>query len=262
VNGDGALVAFAAATEGIARVYLHDRAIAATTEVTPEANGPSGGACLSISGDGEVIAFDSLADNLISDDTNRSRDVFTYARSSGALGRASIRTSGTQLPGDSGASGVSISSNGNFVVFGSKAEGVVAGDSNGREDVFRRDLAASKTTIASVNVFGEAANNSSYSPSIDADGSIVAFTSMAANLASGDSNRQPDIFLRDSDFPETAGSVVGPEETGPPPEDELPIAGTGEDSGPSDLLVYGAIAGGVLFLLVAGSLFLGRRGRA
>ncbi len=262
VSADASFIAFSSVTAGVSGVYLYDRAAGSTTAITPAGNGPSGTTGLAISGDGGTVVFDSLADNLIGEDTNRSRDVFVYDRGSGSTTRASIRTSGSQLPGESGTSGVSVSADGNIIVFSSRPDGVVAGDSNGREDVFLRDIEAGRTLIASVNVFGQSANNSSYSPSTDADGSVVAFASLAANLVAGDSNRQPDVFIRDSDFPDTAGSVTGPEETGPPPEDELPMAGATDDGGTSPLLIYGGVAAGVLMLLLGVSLLLGRRGRA
>lgn len=261
LSADAGVLAFAAVTGGMARIYVYDRSSGATTAVTPEANGPSGTGGVAVSGDGRLVAFDSVADNLIAEDTNRSRDVFVYDRTAGSTVRESVRTSGSQLPGNSGASGISISRDGRFLVFGSTAKGVVPGDSNGREDIFRRDLIDRQTLIASVNVFGESANNSSYSPSVNADGSVVAFTSMAANLVSGDANRQPDVYVRGAPFPEKAGSASGPEETGAPVEEEETAPIQTED-GSTSWLVYGAIAAGVLGLLIGGSLFLGRRGRA
>ena len=50
--------------------------------------------------------------------------------------RVSVRNDGSQLPADSGMSGVAISNDGRFVVFGSEANEVVPGDSNAHEDVF------------------------------------------------------------------------------------------------------------------------------
>lgn len=262
VNSDGSVIAFSAVTGGSAAVFVYDRAAGTTTNLVPDANGPSGTGGVAVSGDGRIVAFDSVADNLISEDTNRSRDVFVADRQAGTISRVSVRTSGSQLPGDSGSSGLSVSRDGRFVVFGSTARGVVPGDSNGREDVFRRDLQNGQTLIASVNTFNESANNSSYSPSINADGEVVAFNSLAANLIAGDGNRQPDVFLRGTDFPEVAGSASGPEETGPPVEEESTEIVKSGDDGIPPLLVYGGIAAGVLVLLVGGSLLLGRRGRA
>ena len=261
VSGDAGVIAFSAVTGGSAGVFVHERATGSTTRLDPEANGPSGTGGMAVSGDGNTVVFDSVADNLIAEDTNRSRDVFAYDRAAATTSRVSVRTSGSQLPGNSGDSGVSVDGDGRYVVFGSTARGVVPGDSNGREDVFRRDLTEGETAIVSINISGQSANNSSYSPAINADGSVVAFTSMAANLVGGDGNRQPDVFIRGTTFPENAGSESGPEDTGAPAEEETaPIVATDDDSSP--LLLYGAIAGGVIVLLIAASLLLGRRGRA
>lgn len=260
-NNAANIVAFTAVTDGSAGVFVHDRQTGTTTPLDPEANGPSGTGGLSVSGDGRLVAFDSVADNLIADDSNRSRDVFVRDLDAGTTSRVSVRSSGSQLPGDSGSSGVSVSRDGRFVVFGSTARGVVPGDSNGHEDIFRRDLLAGQTLIASVNVFGESANNSSYSPAVSADGLVVAFTSLAANLIAGDVNRQPDVFMRGTEFPETAGSSSGPEETGAPAEESTaPVQP--DDGGPGSLVIYVGIAAGVVALRVAVSLLLGRRGRA
>jgi Tol biopolymer transport system component len=261
LSSDAAIVAFAAVTGGSAGVFVHDRVAETTAAIVPEGNGPSGAGGVSISGDGRLVAFDSVATNLIADDSNRSRDVFVHDREAGTTSRVSVRTSGSQLPGDSGSSGVSVSRDGRFVVFGSTARGVVPGDSNGHEDVFRRELTTGQTLIASVNVFGQSANNSSYSPSVSADGLVVAFTSMAANIVAGDGNRQPDVFVRGTEFPAVAGDSSGPEETGAPAEESTaPVQA--DDDGPAPLVIYGGIAAGVLALLVAASLLLGRRGRA
>jgi Tol biopolymer transport system component len=261
VSRDAGVIAFSAVTSGSAGVFVYDRAANTTTRIDPEANGPGGTGGVAVSGDGNIVVFDSVADNLIADDTNRSRDVFAYDRAASATSRISVRTSGSQLPGNSGGSGVSVNGDGRYVVFGSTAKGVVPGDSNGREDVFRRDRTEGKTAIVSINISGQSANNSSYSPAINSDGLVVAYTSMAANIVSGDGNRQPDVFLRGTTFLENAGAESGPEDTGAPEEEETAPVAAAEDDG-TPLLLYGAIAGGVVVLLIAASLLLGRRGRA
>jgi Tol biopolymer transport system component len=73
----------------------------------------------------------------------------------------------------------------------------VAGDANGRIDVFVRDLQANTTVLASVSG-GAQGNGDSTEPSINADGRFVAFTSLADNLRSpGDGNGTSDVFRRD-----------------------------------------------------------------
>jgi Tol biopolymer transport system component len=256
----GQTVAVSALTDNTGRVFTYDRASATTTELIPTADGSSGLSGLAISGDGRFVAFDSGATNLISDDSNRSRDVFVANVADKTVSRASVRTSGTQLPGDSGMSGVSLSEDGRFVVFGTEAADVVPGDSNGHEDVFRRDLVDGQTTIVSVNPNGRPTNDSSYAPVINADGSIVAYTSLAANIVGGDSNRQGDVFVRATTFLDKDGEAR-PEESGAPKDNVSEAAIARDESNTTVLYVGGAIAGGV-FVLVAGWFLLGRRGRA
>src|SRR3954454_17342181 len=57
---------------------------------------------------------------------------------------------------------------------------------------------ATGTTVrASVSADGRQADADSGFPAISADGRYVAFESSATNLVAGDSNLQPDIFVRD-----------------------------------------------------------------
>lgn len=91
----------------------------------------------------------------------------------------------------------SISDAGRFVAFSSAAENLVRGDDNGRPDVFVRDRLRNRTVRVSVGVSGRQADGGSFSPMISGDGRFVVFASRATNLARGDSDRKPDIYLRD-----------------------------------------------------------------
>jgi Tol biopolymer transport system component len=259
IDDDGGVVAFSALTAGQSNVYTYDRAHSATTPVTSAADGSSGMSGLAISGDGKLVAFDSMATNLIAGDSNRSRDVFVRNVGANSTARASVRSDGSQLPADSGTSGVGISRDGRFVVFGSTAEGVVPGDSNGSEDVFRRELATGKTTIVSVSATGRPEDGPSYAPAANSDGSAVAFTSLATDIVSADSNSTPDVFLRGGEFPERLGNSSGPEDTGAPPDIAAPV--TSNDTGGVPLAAF--LVGGVAILVLVGGWFLlGRRGTA
>lgn len=92
-----------------------------------------------------------------------------------------------------------VSEDGQFVAYQSIADNLVAGDSNGAQDVFVRDMAESTTSRASVSSGQAQANAGSYVPAISGDGRFVAFASDATNLVSGDSNGVRDVFLRDRD---------------------------------------------------------------
>ena len=91
-----------------------------------------------------------------------------------------------------------LSTNGQFVAFVSDATNLVAGDLNGRRDVFWRDRGAGVTRLVSRSLSGTSGNGESESPSISPDGRYVAFHSRATNLAAGDTNANYDVFVWDS----------------------------------------------------------------
>jgi Ca2+-binding RTX toxin-like protein len=84
------------------------------------------------------------------------------------------------------------------VAFTSKADDLVATDTNCEEDVFVRDLQSGTTTLASVNKDGiDSGSDSSSNPVISADGRFVAFVSSADDLVATDTNDKKDVFVRD-----------------------------------------------------------------
>jgi Tol biopolymer transport system component len=90
-----------------------------------------------------------------------------------------------------------VSADGRYVAFHSEATNLVAGDTNGSEDVFVRDRVTGTTERVSIATGGAEGNGHSSAESISADGRFVAFESQASNLVSGDTNGQADIFVRD-----------------------------------------------------------------
>jgi Tol biopolymer transport system component len=109
--------------------------------------------------------------------------------------RASVDTTGGDP--DSNSFEPSMSSDGRYVAFYSFASDLVAGDGNGVEDVFVRDLRTNTTTRASVDTTGGDPNGGSSAPSISGDGRYVAFGSIASDLVAGDGNGVGDVFVRD-----------------------------------------------------------------
>lgn len=117
-------------------------------------------------------------------------------------------TSNGRTPRKGDSSDPIMTPDGRFVVFTSLAEdlllGLGLGDGNGTAagDIFIRDVPGKSTTLVSVNKTGTASGDGpSDSPSLTADGSAVAFASMAGNLVAGfvDGNGPAgaDIFMRD-----------------------------------------------------------------
>ncbi|MGH8998076.1 MAG: hypothetical protein ACRDY7_01640 [Acidimicrobiia bacterium] len=95
----------------------------------------------------------------------------------------------------------SISDDGTEVAFASRSDALTAGDTNHADDVFVRQQVDedhfSDPTRASVAADGAQGDDSSFSPSISADGRYVAFESEATTLAPGDGNGALDVFLHD-----------------------------------------------------------------
>ena len=96
------------------------------------------------------------------------------------------------------------------MVFDSAASNLVAGDSNGYEDVFVRDRKLHKTYRVSVSSAGVQGNADSFAPFISADGRYVAFASNASNLVASDTNGFTDVFVRDLKLHKTYLVSVGP----------------------------------------------------
>ncbi len=160
-------------------------------------NGTAGG--VGTDREGNVVGFYSDASNLVTLDTNQARDVFVRDVRTGQTERVSVSSTGVQANGPSHAQGgnVAVSGDGKVVVFYSAASNLVAGDTNGRSDVFVRRRDVSVTERVSVADDGSQANGHSLYPAISRDGRWVAFQSDASNLIAGDTNRVTDIFVRD-----------------------------------------------------------------
>jgi len=88
----------------------------------------------SISADGRFVAFYSFASNLIVSDTNDLSDVFVHDRQTGETTRVSVASGGTE--GNNSSYKASISADGRFVAFYSRASNLVVNDTNGIGDVF------------------------------------------------------------------------------------------------------------------------------
>jgi Tol biopolymer transport system component len=205
LSADGRFVAFesnasnlvAADTNSARDVFAHDRLTGDTTRVSVGPGGVQGNAAsfdASISADGRFVSFISDASNLIAAGTIQ-RQAFVHDRQTGATELVSVASDGT-TQGDNVASGAAISGDGRFVAFGSFATNLVAGDTNGVNDIFVHDRVTGTTERASVRTDGGEGNDASLRPSISGDGAVVAFSSNATNLVDGDTNGVRDIFVR------------------------------------------------------------------
>ncbi|MFZ5643047.1 MAG: immunoglobulin-like domain-containing protein [Bacillota bacterium] len=162
-----------------------------------------------VSETGRYVAFTSYASDLILGDSNGQCDIFVRDRDTDGDGifdevgsvsteRISVSTSGSQGNGMF----PSISGDGRHVAFSSDAGTLVAGDTNGTDDIFVRDRQTGKTVRVSIATDGTQGNADSRNPSISGNGRYVAFMSHASNLVSNDTNGFLDIFIHDRDSDE------------------------------------------------------------
>lgn len=195
-------------TNGNLDIFVHDRVTKSTVRVSVDSSGAEADASSflpAISADGRVVAFSSVATNLVAGDTNTTYDVFVHDRDpdgnglfdegNGVTLRVSVDSSGAE--GDDYSIDPSISDDGERVVFSSSAKNLDPSDQNSCLDVFLHDLATGSTQRVSVAASGAEGNRDSFAPSISGDGGFVAFSSYADNLVSWDYNLTSDVFVRD-----------------------------------------------------------------
>jgi Tol biopolymer transport system component len=214
ISSDGRYVAFESFAknlsgddgDGYQDIFLRDTATN-TTSLISRAGGvaPLNGAnntsdSPSISADGRFVAFSSSGDNLSAGDVNSLPDIFLRDTQANTTARIS-RQSGTDPTNGANFDSYnpSVSADARFVAFSSYASNL-SSDDKPVADIFVRDTQANTTTLIS-RATGTAAMNggddNSVSPSISADGTIVAFGSRADNLSGDDDNNVVfNIFAR------------------------------------------------------------------
>jgi Tol biopolymer transport system component len=145
----------------------------------------------SLSSDGSQVAFSSVATNLAGGISLG--QVYVRDKLRGATELVSM---GQPLPNGRALS-PSISNDGRFVAFQSRASNLVTGDTNDADDIFIKDRVTGSVLRASRSSSGVQGNAASSDPAISPDGRYVAFVSSASNLVSGDTNNSGDIFVFD-----------------------------------------------------------------
>jgi Tol biopolymer transport system component len=234
VSSDGRYVAFESDasilvtgdTNTVRDIFRKDLQTEAIVRCSTKAGGgqATGGSSTypDISPDGRYVAFESDAIDLVSGDTNSTRDIFRKDIQTGAIARCSTKAGGVE--GDGGSYAASLSADGRYVAFYSDATNLVSGDTNGQDDVFRKDLKTGAIVLCSTSVGGNQGDNHSQGAYISADGKYVAFFSGATNLVPGDTNGVNDVFRKELALPAPTITSITPDEG--QVGDEVTIAGT------------------------------------
>ncbi|QOV89052.1 CARDB domain-containing protein [Humisphaera borealis] len=209
ISSDGRYIAFrsdssdmvaSGDTNNARDTFVRDLQTGTTALISQTPAGASGNASSdsnSISGDGRFVTFQSKATDLVSNDGNANSDVFLRDTQTNTTTLLSINRFGTNSAGGF-SEFPALSQDGSFASFSSTAGDIINGDTNGREDVFLRDLVRGPISLVSINTSGAAANGRSFDPFISRNGDFVVFTSDASDISTGDTNGKSDIFLSDS----------------------------------------------------------------
>ena len=147
-----------------------------------------------ISDDGDRVLFASRATNLVPSPAPGGGDVSLYVRHmrTGLVEQVNLDSTGQALEPHWVAFGLhevswecELSGDGRYVVFTTRDDDLLLGDSNGDLDVYRRDLLTGTTELVSVGHSGGTVAALSFAPQVSDDGSVVQFRSAGAGLVPG-----------------------------------------------------------------------------
>ena len=151
-----------------------------------------------ISNGGRFVAFVSKAPDLTSSGSNGKEQIFVRDTLAATTTLVSVSSGG--ITGNADSDDPIISANGRYLVWQSAATNLVAGDTNGHVDVFRRDLVTKQTIRASVRTAGgQLTGGDATNPLVSGDGKEVSFQYAGSDVVAGDTNAKPDVFVREVD---------------------------------------------------------------
>jgi Tol biopolymer transport system component len=152
ISADGRYVSFGSGASNLVPgdtnrnpyIFVRDLLTGVTTRVSVSSQGEQANwfsLYSSISPDGQFVAFQSFASNLVGGDTNEQADIFVHDRQTGETVRVSISSEGKQADGQSWDPEVSA---GGRIIFQSSAGNLVFGDTNAAADIFVYDREAGR----------------------------------------------------------------------------------------------------------------------
>ena len=194
ISDDGNVVAFqstatnlaAGDTDAFYDIYVRDVSAGTTVRASVSSAGTGGDAVSgtpALSGDGRFVVFNSLATNLVGNDTNNVRDVFVHDLAAATTERVSVDANGTQGTTDSGLNSSSyLSADGRYVLFASGATNL-AGGNGSFADVLVKDRTTGALTRMLSRTNSAPDGNELY-PVLSKDRTLVVLSSNASSLTS------------------------------------------------------------------------------
>jgi Tol biopolymer transport system component len=197
-------------SSGDYNIFIKNLATGSVQQVSVAANGvtPLNGTSQYplFSPDGHKVVFDFDPYSPIPGDANGAIDVYVKNLDTDAL--TLVSTSSTGVLGNGDSEGGLFSPEGRYVYFTSIANNLVPGDTNGRWDIFRKDLATGELVRVSVaadgselaggtGIDGHIEASGSWVGTISSDGHYLLFASDATNLVAADTNGAFDLYVKD-----------------------------------------------------------------
>ena len=211
ISSDGRFVAFRSIATNLdpldadpkPDIYRHDRLSGETVLVSHRlvpGTHPEGAFQSSVSQDGRYVAFDCWDDNLVPGDVNHTIDVYVRDMQTGTMELISVGNQGEL--GDDVSDTPSISWDGRFVSFSSRAGNWFPGNVHKYPHVYVRDRVLGTTTLVSHAPSGSYGPvGGGYEASLSGDGTKVAFMYLGADimpgLFSGHTWPGAQVFVRD-----------------------------------------------------------------
>ena len=203
-SNTGALIVFVSSATNLVtgvsgqQVYVHDWQTNQTTLISRDSNatvtnaGNGVSSAPSISSDGQLVAFVSLASNLVAGVSGQ--QIYVRDRQTGQT--TVISKSNVGVVGTGVSSAPAISADGRYVAFVSTATNLVPGVSG--TQIYLHDQQTGQTTLISKDniVPPVPGNGVSAAPTISSDGQFIAFASLATNLVAGVGANQQ-IYIHD-----------------------------------------------------------------
>ena len=207
ISANGRFVAFDSVAEnlsdadtpGVVDVYVRDLVTNTTTLASRQTGadglGGSGHSTVpSISADGRFVAFQSLASDLSTEDSDNVQEIFVRD----LLANTTILASRGARVSDGWSQEPALSADGRFVAFESEANSFTPENRPG-ENIYLRDLRSRTITLVSraSGAAGVSAQGDSFRAALSGDARFVAFESGSTNLSLEDDPDVQDVFARD-----------------------------------------------------------------